>query len=681
MEKRKTNRLINEQSPYLLQHAKNPVNWYPWGEEAFNEAKKLDKPIFLSIGYSSCHWCHVMREESFEDEKVAEILNESFISIKVDREERPDVDHVYMSFCQAMTGRGGWPMTILMTGDGKPFYAATYIPKETAHGQMGIKDFLLEIKRLWETERGKIVSSAEYAVKTVKETLSSKTEGVLTSNVLTKNFTSLLEVHDEKNGGFYSAPKFPVPHHLLYLLRYWSKEKNEEALWMVEKSLVGMYKGGLFDHLGYGFSRYTVDERWLVPHFEKMLYDNALLSLVYIEGYQATGKKLYRDIAEKTLDYVRRIMTSNEGGFYSAEDADSEGEEGKFYIFTKEEILQVLGEEDGEWFSKLYGITSSGNFEGKNILNLLQDNLDELEEDHFEVRSAPLRKKLFEYREKRVKPGKDDKILSSWNGLMIASYAYAGKVFQKEEYIHRAEKALEFIMGHMVDEEGALYASYREKRSAHKGFLESYAFLLYGVLSLQEATLNNKYLHLAENLSHKMIEEFYGEEKGIFMLSGKSHEKLVMDAEDVFDSAMPSGNSVATASMAKLWSLTGKENYKKILESVFDALGGKILEEPKGFSFLLTAYRTLVEGPKEVVLAGSLDEDMLSKMKEEISKLYLPEYTFVNHDPIEREKYGELFSQWRELEDQKGTAFVCKDYSCSLGVQDVNGLVGLLENE
>lgn len=681
MENKKTNRLINEQSPYLIQHAKNPVDWYPWGEEAFSEAKKLDRPIFLSIGYSSCHWCHVMREESFEDESVAEILNEHFIAIKVDREERPDVDHVYMSFCQAMTGQGGWPMTILMTSDGKPFYAATYIPKESLQGRLGIKNLLLEIHRLWDNDRDKILSSADYAVKAVTETLNSKKEGVLSSDIFKKGFLTLKEVSDKENGGFYSAPKFPVPHQLLYLLRYWNWEKDTDALDIVEKSLMGMYKGGIFDHLGFGFSRYAVDEKWLVPHFEKMLYDNALLIRAYTEGYQATGKVLYREIAEKTMEYVQRVMTSPEGGFYSAEDADSDGVEGKYYLFTKDEVLNVLGKEDGEWFSSLYGITSSGNFEGKNILNLLHRDAEDLFVDDSSPRRDALRKVLFDYREKRIKPGKDDKILSSWNGLMMASFAYAGKVFQKEEYVLQADKALQFVMDHMMDEDGNLFTSYREKRNVQKGFLDSYAFLLYGVLSLQEATLNNKYLHLAEKLAQKMIEEFYDENAGVFRLNGKGHEKLVMDVEDIHDSAMPSGNSMAAQSLGKLWSLTGKGKYKELLEKIFDSLGGEILEEPIGFSFLLTAYRALIEGPKEMVLSGNLKEDSLDEMKKALSGLYLPDYTFVNHDPDEREKDEKLFSHWRELEDGKVTAYICRNFTCSLGVHDESGLKGLLESE
>lgn len=678
MENKKTNRLINEQSPYLIQHAKNPVDWYPWGDEAFSEAKKLDRPIFLSIGYSSCHWCHVMREESFEDESVAEILNEHFIAIKVDREERPDVDHVYMSFCQAMTGQGGWPMTILMTSEGKPFYAATYIPKESLQGRLGIKNLLLEIHRLWDTERDKILSSSDYAVKAVTETLNSKKEGVLSSDIFKKGLLSLKEVSDHENGGFYSAPKFPVPHHLLYLLRYWNWEKDTGALSLVEKSLLGMYKGGIFDHLGFGFSRYAVDEKWLVPHFEKMLYDNALLIRVYTEGYQATGKLLYGEIAEKTMEYILRVMTSPDGGFYSAEDADSEGVEGKYYLFTKDEVLNVLGKEDGEWFSRIYGITSSGNFEGKNILNLLHHDAEDLFIDDSSPRRDTLRKVLFDYREKRIKPGKDDKILSSWNGLMMASFAYAGKVFQKEEYVLQAEKALHFIMGNMMDEDGNLYTSYREKRSVQKGFLDSYAFLLYGVLSLQEATLNNKYLHLAEKLTQKMIGEFYDEDAGVFRLNGKGHEKLVMDVEDIHDSAMPSGNSMAALSLGKLWSLTGKGEYKVILKKIFDSLGGEIMEEPIGFSFLLTAYRALAKGPKEVVLSGDLKKASLDEMKKALSGLYVPDYTFVNHDPDQRKKDEKLFSHWRELEDGKGTAYVCRDFTCSLGVHDVLGLIGLI---
>ena len=523
-------------------------------------------------------------------------------------------------------------------------------------------------------EREKIISSSEYAVKAVKEALSEKKDGTLSSDGFRKGYLSLKNAYDEVHGGFYRAPKFPVPHHLLYLLRYWSKEKEPDALEMVEKSLLGMYQGGIFDHLGYGFSRYTVDERWLVPHFEKMLYDNAMLLSVYTEMYQASGKEIYKEIAEKIIEYINRVMTTPEGAFYSAEDADSEGEEGKFYLFTREEVLEVLGEEDGAWFSEVYGITSSGNFEGKNILNLLHHSLEALEKEEDE-RLVKLRRKLFAYREKRVKPGKDDKILSSWNGLMISALAYAGKVFQKEEYVLRAEKALQFILDHMTDEEGHLYASYRERRSMHKGFLDSYAFLLHGVLSLQEATLENRYLHLAERLAEDMVAEFYDKESGLFRLNGKGHEKLVLEAEDIHDSALPSGNSMAAASMARLWSLTGKEKYREILEKIFTSLGGEIMEDPMGFSFLLSAYRTLSDGPREVVLSGNLEEAPLREMKRSLGAAYLPEYTVVHHNPKKKDTDGDLFSFWREPEEEKDTAYVCRDFTCSLGIHDAKTLL------
>lgn len=678
---KKTNRLIHEKSPYLQQHAHNPVNWYPWGEEAFEEAKKMDKPIFLSIGYSSCHWCHVMREESFEDETVAKMINDHFIPIKVDREERPDVDHVYMSFCQAMTGQGGWPMNILMTGEGKPFYAVTYLPKNPPAGHMGIRDLISSISALWNNERHKILSAAENAVQVVSETVSEYQEGELSPLVFEKCFMSLKEAFDPIYGGFNKAPKFPTPHHLLFLLRYWKREKDPVAMEIVEKTLMGMYKGGIYDHVGSGFSRYAVDEKWLVPHFEKMLYDNALLIRVYTECFAATGRALYRQIAEETMAYVLREMTSQGGGFFSAEDADSEGEEGKYYLFTKEEVVRSLGEKDGTWFTSYYGITDEGNFEGKNIINLIHQDLPDLPTEDLNERRKVLVKKLLDEREKRVKPGKDDKILSSWNGLMIGAFAYAGKVFQEERFIRHAEKALDFIKEQMMDEKGNLYASYRNGKGNQKGFLESYAYLSYGVLSLHEATLNNEYLRLAQDLGDTMIKDFLDEKDGVFRMNSSDHDRLVMVAKDVYDSALPSGNAMAAVSLSKLWSITGKNEYRDIVAGLFHTLGGTIMKNPQGFTYLLTAYRTLVEGPKEVVLSGREEDETVVKMKKYLAGQYLPDFTFALHSPEYIELDKALFTLWRDMEEGKTTAYVCENFMCHLGVQDTDSLKEMIEKQ
>lgn len=674
------NRLADEKSPYLLQHASNPVDWFPWGEEAFKLAEASDKLVFLSIGYSSCHWCHVMREESFEDEAVAKILNDSYISIKVDREERPDVDHVYMSFCQAMTGQGGWPLNLILTAEGKPLFAATYIPKNPRGGQMGIKELLLRITELWREDSDKMIASADYAVTAVRETLNERNPGELDQRIFEKCFLELESVSDPQYGGFYKAPKFPLPHHLLYLLRYWRKERNPDALFVVEKALMGMYKGGIFDHLGYGFSRYATDEKWLVPHFEKMLYDNALLIEVYAEAYAATGSSLYREVSEKTIEYILREMTSPEGAFYSAEDADSEGVEGKYYLFDKEEILKVLGEKDGSWFATLYGVTETGDFEGKNILNLLEVDLNDLPTRDAKERRDDLRRQLLAYRETRVKPGRDEKILSSWNGLMISALAYAGRVFHEPLYIEKAKAALAFILENMMDAEGNLYASFKEGRGREKGFLDSYAYLVHGVLELQEATLDNDYLRLAEKLTKKLMEEFHDEVAGDFRLSGRSHDRLVLEAKDVYDSAMPSGNSVAAVNLSRLWSLTGKNRYQETLEKMFRGLSGRIQNEPKGFTYLLTAYMTLVEGPREVVLTGNLGDKPITEMREYLSKLYLPDFTFCLQSPEDKANQEDLFTLWREMEHGEPTAYVCENFTCHLGVKDLEELKELLED-
>lgn len=456
--KEHVNKLINENSPYLLQHAHNPVNWYPWCEEAFEKATKEDKPIFLSIGYSCCHWCHVMEKESFEDEEVAEILNKHYISIKVDREERPDIDSVYMKFCQAYSGSGGWPLSILMTPDKKPFFAATYIPKHSKYGLAGFVELLNSIKETWEFKREEVLNAGNRAQEALIRSEELDIKSINEDKFIDSVMRNLHNVADFTYGGFGDKPKFPSPHNLLFLLRYWKKDENEHLLKIIEKTLDSMYKGGIFDHLGFGFSRYSVDEKWLVPHFEKMLYDNALLSYTYCEAYEATKNPLYKRIVENIFTYILRDMTSHDGGFYSAEDADSEGVEGKFYVFSPDEVKSVLGEEDGERYCKLFDITEKGNFEGKNIPNLINTSLSEIDTPKIQKEINNLREKLYRFREKRVHPFKDDKILTSWNGLMIASLSYAGRVFDNKNYIKESEKAVTFILDNLSDEQGRLLA-------------------------------------------------------------------------------------------------------------------------------------------------------------------------------------------------------------------------------
>ena len=563
-----TNNLINEKSPYLLQHAHNPVNWYPWSSEAFKKAKEENKPIFLSIGYSTCHWCHVMERESFEDEKVAKKLNEHFISIKVDREERPDIDSIYMNVCVALTGSGGWPLSIFLTPDMKPFFAGTYFPKNSYMGMPGFVTLLEKIDFSWKNNRNDLINAGNE----ILDTLRSKRYEI-DSNIPNESpdeaFNGLSHIFDEEYGGFGYAPKFPTPHNLFFLLRYWHSAKNTKALEIVEKTLDSMYRGGIFDHIGYGFSRYSTDRKWLAPHFEKMLYDNALISLAYVEGYQALKKERYADVANKIFEYILRDMTSPEGAFYCAEDADSEGHEGKFYVWTPQEIKDVLGKENGDLFCRYFDITGQGNFEGKNIPNLIntqiQNNDIELVEE--------CRKKLFNHREKRVHPFKDDKILSSWNGLMIASLARGGKILKNEKYILSAEKAINFVLSKLVREDGRLMARFRDNEVSHPAYLEDYAFIIWGLIELYETTFKSKYLKKAIDLSFKVNELFRDEEHGGFFLYGKDAEQLILRPKESHDNVVPSGNSAMAMNFLRLSRLTGKSEFEEKAMEQFKFFG------------------------------------------------------------------------------------------------------------
>ena len=670
----KSNRLIQEKSPYLLEHAHNPVDWYPWGEEAFLKAKAEDKPIFLSIGYSACHWCHVMAKESFENDSVAEVLNKWFVCIKVDREERPDIDHVYMSFCQTMTGQGGWPMSIFMTGEQKPFFAATYIPRGTNDGQGGIISLATQIHEIWGNERGKLLASSEEVVRVVREHLGAPSSEELEKDVLQDGYERVIANYDSEYGGFGRKPKFPTPHHLLFLLHWWNEKKDPSALEVVEGTLKGMYNGGIFDHVGFGFSRYSVDERWLTPHFEKMLYDNALLAKVYTEAYLATGRVFYQEIAKKVITYVLRDMRSPEGGFYSAEDADSEGVEGKFYTWTQKEVLAVLGEKEGNWFSGIYGITANGNFEGKNILNLIGNDFEAILTEAMEVRLEEARRRLFEVREKRIHPHKDDKVLTSWNGLMIGALAYAGRVFEDREYIDAAKAAVRFIEERMMDGNGRLLASYREGEARLSGFLDSYAYFVSGLIELHQATMEDEYLEMAINYTEIMTDLFLDDAAGDFFLKSRESEGLVIEAKDIYDSALPSGNSVAAMNLMRLFSLTENQKYYDLARRLFIANGKRVREQPVGFTYLLCAFLIFSEGTSEVVLAGNREDEQTREMMEAIRACYLPGTTVLIQDPERKGEKGKISGTWREPLGGKTTAYICRNFSCEEGITDVEAL-------
>lgn len=574
------NRLAQEKSPYLLQHKNNPVDWYPWGKEAFKKAKEEDKPIFLSIGYSTCRWCHNMNRESFQDEEVAEILNKYFVPIKVDREERPDIDDIYMAFSQALTGSGGWPLTVFATPDGKPFYTGTYFPKESRYRYTGLIELLGKIKDLWKRDKEKVLEESENIVNAVKNSFLSYSKGkVQEKDVLEKTVKDLKSSFDEKYGGFGSRPKFPMPQNIFFLLEYGEKERDNEAIQMARKTLDNMYKGGIFDHIGFGFCRYSVDEKWLAPHFEKMLYDNALLGMAYSKAYEKTKEPIYKEISEKIYEFVFRNMAAKEGGFYSALDAETEGEEGKFYVWEYDEVVNLLGNNDGEFIADFFDITKGGNFEGKNIPNLIDKDLYNIDEDTLN-RVESIRHKLFDYREKRVHPHRDEKILTAWNGLMIASLAYSGRILDNREYISRAEKAYEFILGNLTRDDGRILSTWVNGQGYNLGLLSDYTFFIWGLLELFKATEDENYLLKSLELNEDMMRLFWDEQDGGLFIYGYDDEQLILRPKDIYDGAIPSGNSIALLNMAILHRITGDTMFKDSMERILNTFGGDINQNP-----------------------------------------------------------------------------------------------------
>lgn len=592
------NRLQYEKSPYLLQHKNNPVDWFAWKEEAFAKARQEDKPVFLSIGYSTCHWCHVMEGESFEDKEVAELLNRSFVAIKVDREERPDVDAVYMGVCQMMTGSGGWPLTILMTPEQKPFYAGTYFPKWSKYGMPGLMELLAQVEKLWKTDRKKLLETGEKITELLQREPESQ-QAAPTAELLRQGAAELLQRFDGEWGGFGVAPKFPTPHNLLFLLRYGRGEENEIALSAVEKTLDSMAQGGIFDHVGGGFSRYSTDEKWLVPHFEKMLYDNALLAYTYLEGYRQTGRNFYRIVAEKTLDYVLEELTDAEGGFLCGQDADSEGVEGKYYVFAPKELRTILGE-DTAAFCRHFHITEEGNFDGKSIPNRLREEPPEERNEKIES----LCRKVYTYRKERTILHKDDKILTAWNGLMIGAFAKAGFLLENETYKTAAERAASFIEQRLTDGQGRLSLRYREGEAAHKGQLEDYAFYAFGLLELYEITFDLSYLERAAELAEMML-EWFGDERGGLYLYAKDGEQLIQRPKETYDGALPSGNSVAGYVFAKLASLTGEPKWMAEREKQLSFLAGVMEGMPSGHCFGLFAMGEVCYPAMELICVSA----------------------------------------------------------------------------
>jgi len=688
------NRLINETSPYLLQHAHNPVDWYPWGLEAFERAQRENKPIFLSIGYSTCHWCHVMAHESFEHPEVSRLMNEVFVSIKVDREERPDIDNVYMSACQVMTGSGGWPLSIIMTPDKKPFFAATYIPREGRFGLVGMMELIPHIRELWATRQVEALNLSDEISAVLQQTSQDKPGEKLDEATLELAYEQLAKRFDKQHAGFSSAPKFPTPHNLLFLLRYWKRSGNQAVLGMVGKTLQAMRRGGIYDHVGFGFHRYSTDSQWLVPHFEKMLYDQAMLAMAYTEAYQATGKEDYGKTAREILTYVLRDMTAPEGGFCSAEDADSEGEEGKFYLWTQEELRQALGNEEADFIAKVFNIEKDGNFveqatgrkSGVNILHL-RKTLGELASDlnlsqqdlraHLEV----IRQKLFAYREKRVHPMKDDKILIDWNGLMIAALAKGAQAFDEPEYAEAACRAADFILGNMRKPDGRLLHRYRDGQAGVQANLDDYAFLVWGLIELYEAIFDTRHLEVALELTSDMVRHFWDEDGGGLYLTPDDGESLFVRKKEIYDGAIPSGNSVAMLNLLRLGRMTATPDLEEKAARIGSAFSGSVKKLPSAHTQLMVALDFGIGPCYEVVIAGKAQAKDTKAMAKALRTSFLPNKV-VLLNPGEREspetaKLAEFTKNQSSIEG-RATAYVCMNYNCKLPTTDIDKMLELL---
>ena len=667
------NRLIHETSPYLLQHANNPVDWYPWGAEALERAHSEHKPILLSIGYSACHWCHVMERESFEDADTAQVMNERFVNIKVDREERPDLDGIYMTAVQALTGRGGWPMTMFLTPEGLPFYGGTYFPPED-HGQMpSFRRVLVSVSDAYHTRPEDVQKNAQHLVQTVNRSLLAAAEPtLLTADSLDGAFQELTAQYDATAGGFGSAPKFPQPMSLEFLLRYALRTRNDQALSIVTHTLVNMARGGIYDHLGGGFHRYSTDGFWLVPHFEKMLYDNALLSQLYLHTFQITGDPFFRRIATETLDYVQREMTGLEGGFYSTLDADSEGEEGKFYVWSLAELQHILGA-DADVVARYYGVSAGGNFEGHNIFNIPEEPEQVAQQlgmalPELEAVVGRGRRALLEVRSSRVWPALDDKALTAWNGLMLRSFAEAGAALGRADYLATAVRNAEFVLSTLQQDE-RLLRSYRNGQAKLNGYLEDYAFYADGLLALYEATFEARWLNAAVRLTETMLERFRDDGEGGFFDTAADHETLFSRPKDVTDNATPAGNSVATALLIRLARLLGRPEYEERAAALLRKLAGFMRQHPMAFGHQLGALDLYLAPPQEVAVVGIPDQTATKELLEVVWNNYLPNTVAALFDPTSPDTaIASPLLEGRGLIDGKPAAYVCQHFTCNLPV-------------
>jgi hypothetical protein len=694
----KHNRLINESSPYLLQHATNPIDWFPWGTEAFDKARREDKPVFLSIGYSTCHWCHVMEHESFSDPEVAELLNRSFISIKVDREERPDIDQVYMTVVQAMTGSGGWPMTILMTPDKEPFYAGTYFPKDARWGRPGLMQLLPQIADVWQNDRRKVLTSAGEIVQHVQRLNKSQPGTEFDRRILDQAYQALAERYDPAYGGFGKSPKFPSPHQLNFLLRRYHHTQNKQALAMVEKTLIQMRLGGIYDQVGFGFHRYSTDAQWLVPHFEKMLYDQAMLIMAYTEAYQVTGKTFYARVVEEIITYVLRDMTDAKGGFLSAEDADSEGVEGKFYLWTVHEIKEILGQKDAELFITAFNVKDGGNFQetgpgtniDENILHLkkpLPELAKELGIDENRLRKSleDSRQKLYHEREKRIHPFKDDKILTDWNGLMIAALAQAGNALDKTKYTMAARKAADFIMQNLTADNGRLLKRYRKGKAGLSAHLNDYAFMVWGLIELYQSTYELKYLKDAIALNDRMLAHFWDKQNGGLYLTADDSEKLLIRSKAIYDGAIPSGNSVATMNLLRLAGMTANKDYASRAESILTAHSTQVKQYPAGHTQLMSALEFALNPSYEVVIVGNRQKQDTRAMLAALREPFIPQKVvlFRTEEPNAAADIADIapFTRSMVTRDGLATAYVCQNFACRLPTTSVEQMLKSLQQD
>ncbi len=685
------NRLAQSRSPYLLQHADNPVDWYPWGDEAFKAARDQDKPIFLSIGYATCHWCHVMAHESFEDPEVAALMNSAFINIKVDREERPDIDQVYMTVTQMLTGSGGWPMTVIMTPDKRPFFAATYIPKNARFGRMGMMELIPKVQDAWNDDRAKLLESAGQIVANLQTVGGHGQPGEISPAIIGTARRDLGTRYDPVEGGFGTAPKFPSPHNLLFLLAYGETKGDAKAIDMVSHTLEKMRQGGIFDHVGFGFHRYSTDSEWLVPHFEKMLYDQAMLLLAFTEAYRITGREDFAETAREIIEYIDRDLKSPDGAFFSAEDADSEGEEGVFYVWTEEQLVEVLGKDDAAFARAVWNTSPTGNFLPEASAKASVDNILHLEGDidatakDLKIPEGKLRNRLnhirnvlLKARAMRPRPLLDDKVLTDWNGLMAAALARSGVVLEEPSYVSRAQTAVDFVMSRLLDSKGRLLHRYRDGHAEIPAFLDDHVFLTWALLELYDATLDPHFLKQAVALQEQTDRLFWDSDRGGYFFSGPDNEALLVRPKEIYDGAMPSGNSVAAHNLIRLGRLTGTAGYEDTAHALMTAFGQSVSRSPSGHTHLVDALQRATNPAFEIVISGKRDDPKTRTLLDTVRTSAPARSSVLLVEPDARGKTVRAlapFTENHEMIEGLPTAYVCQDHQCQMPTSDVEELV------